>query len=1510
MKQLVNWFANNHVAANLFAGLAVVAGFVAMLQIPVKVNPDVDHPTIGITVPYLGAAPKEVESAVCTRVEERLTALVGVKEVYSLATDGACQINVQLTADADGDRVLAEVQNQVDAIDTFPEQVERPIIRFVEYRTSVVMELAVTGPTDEKALKEIGQQLRDDILALPDVSRANLANVRPDEISVEVSERSLLRNGLTFDDVAEALRKRSIDLPGGTIKTDRRDTLLRTRGQVYHGDEIEKLVLTTRTDGTRVLLGDVAEVIDGFEDTGQTLQIDGAPAALVQVARVGDEDLRQISESVREFVSQSAGRYPEGTVITIWNDESQFVRDRLGTLIDSGVLGLLLILILLALFLRPHIAIWVAAGIPIALLGAVAILYWLGHSIDSIAILGFIIALGLVVDDAVVVGESVHAAHKRGLGQLAGAIDGAQRVLVPVTFGVLTTVAAFTPLLFADGPAGELLAVIAVTVMCCLAFSLAECQWMLPAHLGHRTDRMPLGDFGMTLLATLVIGSYAAANSLRGAAALMVIAVTLVIAAYLTGWLDKLGQQFTRVQLRFENAFESFVETRLRDFVVRAVDARRLTLAIALIGLALPLAVVVSGHLPYVSTAPLPGDIVAARLTMPVGTGAGMVSEAVTTLGESARRVQRELAETGTTSPILHIMEVTGGHPSVGAAITSGPKADGPHLGEVVMQIAPGRDRTIETEEIEQLWRNANTPIAGAVKLAFSTSRVEFENDIDIRFTSDSIDELGAAASQLRLALSEYPGVYDVADSMEPGKDELEISILPAGEALGITLSDLGRQVRQAFYGEEAQRLQRGREEVRVMVRFPKEERDSLDALFGMHVRTPNGGEVPLRTVAEVKPERGFASISRTNGRRSVNVTARVDASVTSAGAVVEHLTANVLPGIFEQYQTVSHTVVSNQFREELSERLGQLFLIALFAMYALLAVPLKSFSQPLIIMSVVPFAFAGAVVGHLVMGAIGVYAPLGRNTPFGAVAATGLAINASLVLLHEVNDRMQAGESMRDALINGAVVRARPVVITTASTFAGLLPLMLTQSNSAQTMIPMAIALAWGVLFGSCAALFVTPAIWLVVRDLTGGAKRSGGFLADKLSMTAPRLTMMMARFPYIRESLNAREFTDLEIPDDTEIDEETKRIAQQGLVRLYYVKEFDLQEMHSQLALISRRALGIDNLVKETRIWAEQRMFQLGVHLTSGLVKADMASRTVADILDACLLTLLRGAEEDLARRTDTPDQTRTAGLVVLGAAGRREPAIGSQLELMLLPIESSEVHEELESLFMRLVRDLSPESLLYQPAPLRSLDISESILTLSDQDVHLPERTTPAELRLLVHARAATTGDAFSEAFERLRIQLLCRNHDRDALLADMSAVRAHAVRMYRGAWDVRHTPGGLMDVELLAEYLQLMNAASTPEILVHGLTNTFEFAQENGLIDDLTATDLAAAANLWQTIDCYFRVAVAGDFDPDSASQELRSAIATATNLPHFGDLAPKMSDTAERVARHLNRLTGL
>ena len=499
MNRVIAWFATNHVAANLVMGFAVLAGLAALQRIPVKLYPDFDLPVIVVTVPYLGAAPIETESDVCARIEEQLKGITGIKEIRSVSAEGLCTVEVELFLDIDRSQTLAEVENRILSIDSLPKETERPIIQLAT-PNNVVAEVAITAPVDERTLKELGRRVRDDILALPGITHARLANVRPYEISVEVSEESLSRYGLTFDDVAAALRERTLNLPGGSIKTTEGEILLRTKGTAQWGDELEEIVVLTRGDGTRVLVRDVAQVVDGFEDTGQALRFDGRPAALVQVSRVGDQNVRHLSETVRNYVANAAETYPEQVELTIWRDESTTLSVRLGALLDSGVQGLLLVLILLGLFLRPHLAVWVTAGIPIAFLGAIFLIYTFGLSIDAVSVTGFILALGMLVDDAVVVGEAAYVAQRRGAGQLAGAIEGATRVLVPVTFGVITTAVAFMPLLFAVGTVGQAYAVRAATVICCLAFSLIECQLILPAHLGHGSGRLPLGDFGLMVL--------------------------------------------------------------------------------------------------------------------------------------------------------------------------------------------------------------------------------------------------------------------------------------------------------------------------------------------------------------------------------------------------------------------------------------------------------------------------------------------------------------------------------------------------------------------------------------------------------------------------------------------------------------------------------------------------------------------------------------------------------------------------------------------------------------------------------------------------------------------------------------------------------------------------------------------------------------------------------------------------------------------------------------------------
>ena len=1511
MNRIVAWFATNHVAANLLMGFAVLAGLAALTQIPVRVYPDLEVPLITVTVPYLGAAPEEVESGVCIRIEEQLEGIVGIKEIRSIADEGLCTVQVKLFFDADPTTALGEVETQVNAIVTFPEETEKPIVRLVAL-ANVVSEIAVTGPTDERALKELARRVRDDVLRQPNITHASVANTRPYEISIELSQPALLRNRLTFDDVAATVRKGSVDLPGGSIKTDQGELLLRTRGQAYWGPELENLVVTARDDGTRVLLKDVARVVDGFADTSQALRFNGKPAALVQVSRVGNQDLREISETVRRYVDESVGRYPEGVELTLWNDESTLLTDRLGALVDSGVQGLLMVLVLLALFLRPHLALWVAAGIPIAFLGAIFLVYWLGYSIDAISLVGFILALGMLVDDAVVVGESAYVAHRRGAGQLAGAIEGAQRVMVPVTFGVLTTAAAFMPLLFVVGPTGELMAGISAAVLCCLAFSLIECEMVLPAHLGHRSARMPLGEFGMTFLIVVVIAVFAIAPDLRSGIGLAVAASAVVYATHLLGGLSSLGAAFARVQVRFESALERFVNNRFRRLVERTLRDRRLTLAIAFAAIASAVGFVSSGHLPFNFTESIPADRVVARLTMPLGISESETRRVVEELADSAERLKDQLAANDGESPVLHILEAMGGHTSAATGVGM-PESVGSHLGEVSLQLTPSTEREISTAEITRLWRDAHGSAPAEAELVYVSDRIAAGNDVGIRIYGDDTEELVAVAAAIRRKLAEYPGLSEIADSFRPGKEELKLSVTPAGEALGVTLTDLGRQVRQAFYGEEAQRIQRGRDDVRIMVRYTADERASLQSLYALRIRTPNGGDAPFATVAEVEAGRGVSNIVRTRGARSINITAKVDLLVTTAGVVIADLQAEFLPELLADYPGVSYTLENLEQQQEVTESLLPLFMLGMFAVFALLAIPLRSYTQPLIIMTVLPFAFVGAIWGHILMKGFGYIAGLSMASVFGVVAASGVVINATLILLHGANRYRATGDSLHDALVNAAVSRFRPILITSVTTFAGLTPLMLSVSVATQTLIPMAVALAYGVIVSSIAALIVVPSVWLVLHDISTGARRVTDMLGDLIG-GAPRLSMWMARYPYVQESLRTQEFADLQVPDDLGLNPEEERIARRGLVRLFYEREFDAQEMRAQLDAIAAPAPMADSLVGEARTWAEQRTFQLGVHMLRGVIAPMDAARPLSGILDTCMGTLLSAAKREFAAEHGEIPNGRIA-LVALGALGRREFATGGPMQLLFLydhdPLPATfpglapqDWHVQLLQRFMRLVGDLSPEGILYEARPVLSLPGTGNACAMAALREHFDNVPSVAELRMLAHARVIEAEGDLGASFETCRESVLSRPHDRGAVTADISIVRTGEAGQHRAdTWDVQHGPGGLADMVLAAEFLQLTGDGP----VARGLVPAFEAAASHGLIDAEIAADFSKAATLWQNLDGFLRMACADEFDPRSAPADQRATIAEACEVESFDVLPGMIADIARRAATHLDAL---
>ncbi len=1056
MSRAIAWFAQNPVAANLLMFLCVAGGLAAIPTIHQKTFPDMEIDIVQITVPYLGAAPEEVEEGVCIRIEEEIHGIEGVERVTSSAAEGRCGVSAELIEDYEVDRALAEIKNAVDGISTFPAETEKPVINHFSTRRNV-LQLAISGSASERALRIWGERIRDEIAALPGVTQVELTGARDYEVSVEVPEEALRRHGLTFDQVVSAIRRSSLDLPGGSIRTQGGEILLRAKGQAYHGEEFERLVLSTRPDGTRLLLGEVARIDDGFVQDERTARFDGEPAAMIQVYRVGDQRVLELAGTVLEYVENAKLRLPDGLHLTVWQNDANYLVDRLGILIKNGRGGFILVFIVLALFLRLRLAFWVALGVPIAFLGALWAFPIAGLSIDVLTLFAFILVLGLLVDDAIVVGENIHTHQERAEEPLAAAIAGAQEVAVPVIFGVLTTVAAFLPMILSPGMMADFFGTIGIVVVICLFFSLLESQLILPAHLGHHVSVGP--------------GKLPPPGSIRA--------------------------RWKKIQTSLAGSLSRLAHEGYRPALEKAIEWRYSAVALAVSLLMLTVGAMASGWLSFSFFPSIESDYINASVTMPLGTPAEATRAAVRELEVSAERVKAHLDTEVTTdagdSLVRHQLAVVGEHPAVRGGPPRG-ASTGTHLGGVVLALTGGDDRPpgFSSKTVRDRWRAATAAIPGAEEVTFNADYMSAGEAIYFELKSPNVEQLRAAADQLKTRLAETQGVFDITDSWRDGKEELKLDILPSAEALGLTLEDLARQVRQAFYGEEAQRIQRGRDDIKVMVRYPEARRASLGDLDELRIRTPQGGEVPFHAVASADRGRGYATIKRADRQRVVDVTAEVDERSANANQIIAGLESDFLPPLMAANPGLSYSLEGQQ--REQQKTIGGLarnYGFALILIYALLAIPLRSYGQPLIIMAVIPFGLVGAIAGHLIRG-VG----FSMMSVFGVVALSGVVVNSSLVLVHYINRRRAEGLSLQDAVREAGVARFRPIVLTSVTTFAGLSPLLAERSMGAQFLIPMGVSLGFGVVFATAISLFIVPCSYVILEDLGRllGDRRSGG--------------------------------------------------------------------------------------------------------------------------------------------------------------------------------------------------------------------------------------------------------------------------------------------------------------------------------------------------------------------------------------------------------------------------------
>ncbi len=1006
---LIGWFTKNPVAANLLMILVICAGLISALNISKNMFPLGDLDQISISAVYPGAAPVEVEKGVILPMEAALQGLKGIKKINSTAGRDIARINLEIESNEDIQEVMSQVENRIDGIVNFPDDLERPTVsRATMDEARWIMGIAVYGDMDERTRKILGQEMRDELLLLPEIKKIILWGTDPYEISIEVQEERLREYNLTLNEVAQVLRSSSLDLPAGMIRS--------------------------QPDGTKLLLSDVATIRDGFAESNTLVRFDGKTAFNLGVFAVEDQDILTISNIVKQYIQDKRKTLPEGLQIAEFFDTSFHLRGRLNMMLENLALGAVLVAIVLGLFLNLHVAGWVMLGIPVSFLGA----FWLMPvnpypvDINVLSLFAFIMVLGIVVDAAIVIGESIFSEAKKEFKATSAAtyttsvatvISGAKKVATPSTIGVLTTMAAFAPILFVGGAAAPFFESIAVVVILCLLFSLIESKLILPAHL-----------VGLQL-----------GNPVKPRM------------AFIERW-----------QKNISAGLSGFIENRYLPFLKRCLHHRYATLAGFLALLIISISTVNSGIARFEFFPNVPGDDVQAQIIMQDGTSVENLQETLTRVEAAAYAVDAEYRNShpGSKGLIEHSVFYT--ESDVQAMF--------------MLSLTHAEDRDLDGFEIEKLWRNKVGNLPNVRKQRYyAGTNAGGGAKINLTLSGTDTEQLTLAGAALAEKLGQYNGVFDIYNSQGAGSREILIGLKPNASQLGISLGDIARQVRQAFYGEEVQRLQRGADTLKVMVRYPIEERSSIATLENMHVRTAGGHAITIGEVADIHLGLGLTAITRIDRERTVTITADVDASKAQSGTVIQDLTTEFMPQLLARYSGVKFGLGgASQEQQTLMQRMILGFVASLFLIYGLLAVPLKSYVQPLVIMAVIPFGFIGAVVGHIIFGV-----SISMLSIFGLIALAGVVVNDSLILVEFVNRGRSDDLSIDEALMGAGRQRFRAILLTTMTTFVGLLPMLFETSTQAQFVIPMALSLSFGIVFATTITLILIPCLYRVIYDL-----------------------------------------------------------------------------------------------------------------------------------------------------------------------------------------------------------------------------------------------------------------------------------------------------------------------------------------------------------------------------------------------------------------------------------------
>jgi len=1014
-RSVIGWMAGNSVAANILMLFLLVGGFFWGRNVKQEVFPEFELDRVIISVAYPGSSPEEVEKGIILPVEEALQSIEGIKEITATANEGSGQIRVDALIDVDIERMATDIKNEVDRITSFPEDAEEPVVTIPTRRRGVIT-LVLYGNLSASTLRETGESVRDQLLQDKDIQQVEFEGHRPFEIAIEVDQERLRAHNLTISEVADKVRAASLELPGGSIKTSGGEILLRMNERKDFRFEFEKIPIISSPDGTMVLLGDIGLIHDGFAETDEFLTYNGMDALGIKVFRIADQTPIEVADAVLRQVDRLQQMLPDGVFVATVNDRSKIFRQRLNLLLKNGYLGLGLILILLGLSLEPRLAFWVTMGIPISFMGALYVMPFFDVSINIVSLFAFIISLGIVVDDTIIVGENVYSYRQKGYTFIEAAVRGTKEMAMPVTFAILTNIITFMPLYFVPGIMGKIFRHIPVVVVSVFLISLIEALFVLPAHLSHQRDKP--------------------ANRFVGA-----------IIAF---------------QERVSNGLTRFGRMVYSPVLTLGLRYRYVTITIGLIVLLITGAYVKSGRMGITTFPRIESDLAYCSATLPYGVPV-----------EQTRAVQEKLIETARI-----VMNNNGGDRLV-TGIQSSVTGNNTWI---KVFLTPPDQRPIRTGDFVKQWRRVTGPIAGIESLRF---RSNFGGPgstaaLTVELQHRDIKILEKASSELAGSLQFFPIVSDIDDGYSSGKQQLDFILKPTGYQLGLTPSLVARQVRAAFYGQEVRRQLRVRNEIKIIVRLPQSQRQLEQTLDRMLIKTPGGVMVPLHEVVETHRGNAYTSIFRRDGRRVNAVTAEVNPP-TQAAQIIESIKEGILKQLVQKYHGLTYKFEGRQAqRKESLKGLADGMKIALIIIYVVLAIPFRSYIQPAIVMFSIPFGVVGAVFGHLIMG----YS-LSILSMFGMVALSGVVVNDALILIDLINRTRLQGNTLYAAVFNAGLARFRPIVLTTMTTFFGLMPMIFETSRQARFLIPMAISLGFGILFATGITLIMVPCLYLILEDI-----------------------------------------------------------------------------------------------------------------------------------------------------------------------------------------------------------------------------------------------------------------------------------------------------------------------------------------------------------------------------------------------------------------------------------------